>query len=58
LSFNPLRSGSAKQVMLCGCAAQGDEMQGRACAHSQSAMGKGDDAADRRLRKQMPALLV
>lgn len=39
--------GSPKHVMLCACEAQDGDMQGRGRAHSQSAMSKTDDAADR-----------
>jgi hypothetical protein len=44
--------------MPCVCAEEADEMQGRGRAHSQSAMSKPDDDADRGFLKQMPALLV
>jgi|GEM_PF-4894914 len=50
--------GSPKQVLLCACAEEVDEVQGRGCAHSQSAMDKADDAADRRFLQQVPATLV
>jgi|GEM_PF-5545491 hypothetical protein len=38
--------GGPKHVMLCACEAQDGDMQGRGRAHSQSAMGKANDAAD------------
>ena len=50
--------GSPQQGMLCACAGEVDEMQGRGRAHSQSAMSKVDDAADRRIPKQVPAFLI
>ena len=46
-NFNRKRTGSPKHVALCAFAMQDSEMQGRNRAHSQSAMGEGDDAADR-----------
>ena len=46
-SDNSAKMGSPRHVALSACETQDSEMQGRNRAHSQSAMGEGDDAADR-----------